>query len=308
MRDLVKKGTVDDQYLLVGDEPLLFEHSIAAIRDALKVDQTFDLDAFFADDTEIEAIMERSCLFPFASARRLIIVKNIEKYERGDLKKFADAVNRAPAANCLVAVYLIDKAIGAKKPHVSPKEVPSFFKRAQLVTYEEEKEKVHDKIMATIKRDKLEISPAIIKYLESEFKNDITGLKNEFDKIKNYLYEAKQVGMDEIKDLAVGLCDNGKYNLVNAFLEGRPETLSLFEELKPYIKHYAEIVDALVRGTLYAYKDLNNTEPMTLRTILGQIQGIDRKMKTNTYFEDLHMELFFVQNLTLTRKGGVYGR
>ncbi|HEX7319575.1 MAG TPA: hypothetical protein VF399_04365 [bacterium] len=309
MRDLLKKGTIHNQYLLMGNEPLLTENSIAAIRDALKVDPSFDLDSFYADDTEIEAITERFCLSPFASARRLIVVKDIEKLEKnGELKEFADAVNGARAMNCLVMIYTIRKDLKPSRYEALYKKVSAYFKQARLVTYKEEKGQVRRWIMTKIKREKLDISPVVIEYLESEFKHDITGLKNEFEKIKNYLSEAKQLGVSEIRDLAVGLCDYDKYHLVRAFLQGKPEALSLFEELKPYVKHYAEIVDALVRGTLYAHEDLKSTEPGTLRTILGQIQNIDRKMKTNTYFEDLHMELFFVQNITLTRKGGVYGR
>jgi DNA polymerase III delta subunit len=309
MRDALKKGTIHYQYLLMGNEPLLIENSIAAIRDALKVDQAFDLDTFFAGDTEIEAIMERFSFSPFASARRLIIVKDIEKLEKsGELKEFADAVNGARAMNCLVMVYTVKKDLKLSRHEALYKKVSACFRQARLVTYKEEKGQVRRWIMTKIRRERLDISPAVIEYVESAFKHDITGLKNEFEKIKNYLNEAKQLGLSEIRDLAVGLCDYDKYHLVNAFLQGKPEALGLFEELKPYVRHYAEIVDALVRGTLYAHEDLRGTEPGTLRTILGEIQNIDRKMKTNTYFEDLHMELFFVQNMTLTRKGGVYGR
>jgi len=306
MRNALKKGSIYDQYLLVGDEPLLIENSISAIKEALKIDESFDLDVYSLSETPVEEITEKLYLVPFASAKRLLIVKDLEEIDEREIKQFASYLNKAPFLNCLIIVFKLEKDSRGRKHDNIYSKLGDIFKNGHIVSYDGEKEFMHKWIVAIADRKKLNLSKSIIDYLENEFKNDVTGLKNEFDKIENYLYEAKQLGIHEMKDLGRGLCDFDKYQMVNAFLQGKQEALSQFEELKPYLQSYAEIVDALIRGTIYRTRFEN--EELDLKGFVEGIQNIDRKVKASSYFDDLYIELFFIRNMMSSSKGGVHGR
>jgi DNA polymerase III delta subunit len=146
----------------------------------------------------------------------------------------------------------------------------------------------------------------MLQYLEDEFGNDITGLENELEKIENYCAEAETMELMNVQDLAKGLSDFSKYQVVNAFLDGRSETLQCFEELLPYLKSDAEIVYALVRGLLYrAQRGRKRSKVVT--EILTQMSEIDRKIKGGSHFGDLMLELLFLKYTPVFRKGAFYG-
>lgn len=306
LRDLLKKGTIYNQYLLIGDEPLLIDNSITAIKDALKINESFDLDTYSIAETPVEEIVEKFYLFAFASSKRLLVVKNLEEIDNKELQHFAELINRSSSSNCIIMTYKIDKENKSKKYDAVYKKIMSMFNNTRCVTFLEGKELIHKWIVKTINRRKLNLSSSIIHYLENEFKNDITGLKNEFEKIENYLCEAKQMGNKEIADLAKGLCDFDKYQMVNTFLQGRQESLSQFEELKPYLHSYAELVDALIRSLISQIRVIKGD--FNMADFLDEILRIDRKVKTSSYFSELFLELFLLKNYCLLKRGVGYGR
>lgn len=309
VRELLKKGKVYNQYLLIGDEPLLIDNTVKAIKDALKVDESFDLDTFSISETSIEEIMSKFYLMPFSSERRLIIVKNLEELDNRTLTNFAETINRTSSQNCLVMTHRIQK--DDKKYENFCKKMAALFKNAKCVTFQRNKALIHKWIISKIKRDNLNFSPSMINYLEDEFCNDITGLKNEFEKIENYLCEAKKLNTESMKDLAKGLCVFNKYQIVDTFLQGGKDTIELFEELRPYLRSCAEMIDALTRGLIfYTQRKKNEFEfrNISITNILDEITAIDRKVKKSSYFANLMLELFFLNNANLFRKGAIYGK
>lgn len=307
LREQLKNGQVYNQYLLIGTEPLLIENAVRVVKDTLKVDESFDYDSFSISETSLDDVISKLYLSPFTSVRRLVVVKNLEELDTKELEIFADAICDSKTNNCVIMVYLISKE---HQRYNKYKRIVTKFPRAQYVTFIPDKKLIHKWIIAKIKKDNLDFSTAMIHYLEEEFSNDITGLKNEFDKIENYLHEAKALNSDNMKDLAQGLCDFNKYHLVDTFLDGKPEALACFEELSPYVRSYAEIVDALTRGILYYIQrrgDVNQGINEFLEDILDEIIAIDRKVKTSSFFVHLLLELFLLQRLRLFRKRTIYG-
>lgn len=307
MREWLKKGDIAGQLILVSDEPLLVNNSIAAVKAALKLDESFDYDAFSAVEADPGEIVGKYYVAPFASARRLIVVRELENIETGELNRFAALLGEAPATNVMVMVYGLEKDTGARRNAAIYKKLEETFKKARVVTYEEEKGKVAGWIATKAKKKDLNLSGEIVKYLAEEFANDITGLKNEFEKIENYLYEAKHMGVDDARDLASGLCNLNKYRMVSAFFKGQPDILDQFEELKPYIHSYAEITDALVRNALYAGTRPSNSGT-GLEQIVEQVRVIDRKIKSSSYFTDLYIEIFFLNNSSRYSPGRPHGK
>lgn len=309
VRELLKKGEVYNQYILIGDEQLLIDNTVRTIKDASKVNESFDLDTFFISETPIEDIMSKFYLTPFASTRRFIIVKNLEELDYRALTNFAKFMNSASSKNCLVMTYRVKKS--EKKFDKVYKKIAGLFKNAKGVASCPNKALIHKWIISKVKRDNLNLSPSTIRYLKDEFSNDITGLKNEFEKIENYLYEAKTLDTDSIKDLAKGLCDFNKYQIVDAFLKGEGDSIKLLEELRPYLRSYAEIVDALTRGLVFytqRNRDAFRFSKKSITSILDEIIKIDRRVKKSSYFANLMLELFFLKNANLFRKGAMYAR
>lgn len=309
VRELLKKGEVYNQYILIGDEQLLIDNTVRTIKDASKVNESFDLDTFFISETPIEDIMSKFYLTPFASTQRFIIVKNLEELDYRALTNFAKFMNSTSSKNCLVMTYRVKKS--EKKFDKVYKKIAGLFKNAKGVASCPNKALIHKWIISKVKRDNLNLSPSTIRYLEDEFSNDITGLKNEFEKIENYLYEAKTLDTDGIKDLAKGLCDFNKYQIVDAFLKGEGDSIKLLEELRPYLRSYAEIVDALTRGLVFytqRNRDAFRFSKKSITSILDEIIKIDRRVKKSSYFANLMLELFFLKNANLFKKGAMYAR
>lgn len=304
VRKQLKQGKIHNQYVIVGDEPLLIDNTVHAIKTALKVDESFDCDTFSASEVAVSEIIGKLYLMPFASTRRLITVKNLEELDRKALEKFAHTINSTGSRNCLVMTYYKDKT--KKKYDSTQKQLPELFTKAHLVTFQHDKTLVRQWVAARTKRTQLNLSPELMQYLEDEFSSDITGLKNEFEKIENYLEETKTMNMTDMQDLAKGICDFSKYQVANSFLDGKRETLQRFEELRPYLKSIAEMVYALTRRSL-SYVQRNRTQRTVIAKMLEQMSEIDRKVKQGSHFGNLMLELLFLRYGPLFRKGAFYG-
>lgn len=308
MYESLKNGKLSNQYLLVGDEPILIDRTLKRIGTTLGVEESFDMDHFALPEVAIEDIAAKLYLMPLLSKKRLVIVANLEDANDRDLDEFAKMINRSCPANCLVMTYRLTKE--GKYHKSAENELTALFPAAQYVDCKPERNEIRQWIRSKVKRDNLNIDDAMMDYLEEEFNNDITGLRNEFDKIENYLHEAGAMDKEEIRDLAKGLCNFDKYQVVSAFLDGRSSALRIFEELRPSLANVL-MVDSLTRGILRRARGKGNTmeaRKTTLRAIMNQLIAIDRKVKTSSIFTHLSMELFFLQNAGAFKNGVSYGR
>jgi len=303
-KESLKKGKVANQYLMIADEPLLIDNAIKLIKKALDINGPFDCDTFFASETPVEEIFQKLYLAPFSSAKRLIVVKNLEELNNKTLASFAEVINHATSQNCLVMTYVVDK--DARRSARAQKKIEGLFTQTKPVFFKTDASLIHKWIASKIKRDNLKLTPSLVHYLEEEFNNDITGLKNEFDKIENYLHETGAMSTADIKDLAKGVCNFNKYHIANAFTKGRKDILELFEELRPYLRSYAEIVDALTRSFVF-YVQRNKTAKRSMVKLTDEVTQIDQQVKKSSNFVYLMLELFFLRNVNFFRKGAIYG-
>lgn len=297
------------QYLIFGSEPILIDQRVNEIRGGLKVNESFDLDRFTLPETAVADIANRLYLTPLGSERRLLIVNNLEEVSDGDLRDFADVVNQNRSGNCLILTYQLDKD---KKHYKKIEEyLKNIFPGAEWINTLPGRNDVRRWIQSKIRRDGLNLDDAMVSYLQEEFSNDITGLKNEFEKIENYLHEVGSIDSKDMRDLARGLCDFGRHQVVNAFLEGRSDAIHKFEELQPYIPSQAIMVDAMTRGLIgrarSSTKSLKASKTL-LQETLEQLIVVDKRIKTSSTFSRLLMELFILHNAGTFRNGALYGR
>lgn len=307
VRDHVKKGHIHSQYILIGSEPLIIEKTIKLIEEQLHIDRSFDYDSFSASETPADDILAKLYSTPFCSSRRLIVMKNVEELDTTSLSGFAEAIKNTPTHNCLVMMYVLAKEERGIKS--IEKKLQELFTNAHCVVYRSDRNQVRSWIAAKVRKDNLPLSVSMMRYLEEQFSNDITGLKNEFDKIENYLAETSSISSEHMQDLAQGLCDFNTFQMIDAFVKGNTNTITLFEEIQPYLRSYVEIVGALTWGIMHnaqhAYSVLR-TGTM-LRRILHEVADLDKSVKTGSLFSQIKLELFFLKNARVFKKGAVYG-
>lgn len=303
------EGEIYNQYLLIGDEPILIERALTSIKEKIKVEESFDLDSFTLPDAGLDDIMAKLFLMPFGSDRRLVVVKGLEDSPDGEMEYFAKTVSSSKSNNCLVLIYRFDKdATGKKRTLI---QLDKRFPNAEHVVLGTEQGMVRKWIQSAIRRDNLKLDNAMVTYLEKEFSNDVTALKHEFAKIKNYLHEAGDIDPDGMRDLAKGLCDLTKYQMVDSFMMGSPDALQVFEELQTTSPKGVMLVDALARGIVNRARrkdGVTHTNRTALVDVVARLAMIDRKVKTSSIFERLSMELFILQNAGAFRNGVRYGR
>jgi len=309
LKESLSGGQILNLYLLVGAEPILIDRALKAIKDTLRVEESFDTDIFSLPEAALEDIVAKSFLMPFQSARRLLVVRNLERVSNRELNDFAEAISRNSSGNCMVLIYQVDKEVRSRKDAL--KKLSVMFPHAECVVLIPDPGSVKKWIQAKIRRDNLALDDSMVDYLEEEFNDDITGLKNEFDKIENYLHEAGDIDKEGIRNLSKGLCNLDKYQMVDSFLNGRSDVLRIFEELQPYLPTNAILVDALTRGILnHARRKDGVIRPnrKTLVDVVAQLIMVDRKIKTSSVFARLSMELFILQNAGTLKNGVSYGR
>ncbi|MDH4210014.1 MAG: hypothetical protein OEV79_00990 [candidate division WOR-3 bacterium] len=309
LNESLASGEIHNQYLLIGDEPILLERALTSIKEKIKVEEPFDLDSFSLPDAGLDDIMAKLFLMPFGSDRRLVVVKGLDDLPDGEQEDFDRAVSSSKSSNCLVLIYRLDKDATAKKRALTKLE--RRFMHAEHVVLGTEQGKVRKWIQSAINRDNLKLGGVMVTYLENEFGNDVTGLKHELDKIKNYLHEAGSIDSNGMKDLAKGLCDLTKYEMVNSFMNGSSDALQVFEELQTTSPKSAMLVDALARGIVNRARrkdGVTHTNRTALVDVVAQLAMIDRKVKTSSIFERLSMELFILQNAGAFKNGVRYGR
>jgi len=304
LRDDLKNGRVSRQYILIGDEPLLIDNAIAAIKDALKIDNPFDYESVSLPDASVEEILPKLFVSSFLSARRLFVFRNLEELGDREIKEWQEAFNRQPYPNCAVLTYLSDKKDQWRK--YDAEKIAGLFRSAQCVTFALDKTRVREWIVRRDKRSGLGLSLEMIDYLEEEFESDITGLKNELEKIENYLAERKSLSREEMRTLTSGLWDFDKYKFVNTFFFGGKDALRQFEESRPYIGNYAEPVSTL--GRRLVKNAARFRDGAGISDMLDALLTMDRKVKTSSLFMDLYFGIFLTKKWGVFKKGAAYGK
>jgi DNA polymerase III delta subunit len=311
LRESLEHGVIQGQYLVVGTEPLLIDRAVDKIRKALGGEAPFDIDNFSLPDAEFEEIIARLHLAPFQLTRRLLIVRDIERVSKSDLGDFAKMVNARSSGNCVVLTLRLEKDVkDRKKSSVSPGDLEKAFPNAEVVTAQADAGTVRGWIKKKASENNIMLDDALVRYLEEEFRDDITGLRNEIAKITNYLHEASRLDRNTVRDLARGLGDYDKYEMASFVVEGRSDALRRFEETYPFMLD-VEFAPVLARRLLNQARQSNRAmrhDRNALADLLAQLSVIDRKVKLSSPFARLSMELYIMRNTGVIMNGASHGR
>lgn len=311
MRELLKKGITERQYLLIGTELLLIDRAVDAIKKANGGEAPFDIDNFSLPETPVEEILARLHLAPVQLTRRLLIIREVERVTKTGLAECARVLNAHPSDNCLVLVLRPEKDPAEKKKnYASPDDLKKAFPDAAAVDLQADAGTLRGWIKKKVRDGRLPLNDTLVRYLEEEFRDDITGLKNEFAKIANYLHGLDRLDEAAMRDLARGLCYCGIYEMADALKEGRPDALRRFEEAYPFMKEQ-EFAPVLARRLLdrpRGPRHATGHDRETLVDLLAQLSAIDRRVKMSSAFTRLSMEMYILRNAGVIMNGVPHGR
>lgn len=154
----VAAKTIEDLksvYLIYGDEELLLDRALRRLKDRIAevADLDFNYEAFDGESADASAVVAAANTLPFASERRLVIVRDVDKMSAAGQAVLAEyAANPAPTA-CLVLVakrmrkdaklFKAVQALGGVSEYRAPKrsEYPAwvvdlFATRGRRITYD----------------------------------------------------------------------------------------------------------------------------------------------------------------------------
>lgn len=303
LREELKNAKVRSHYLFMASEWILVENGLRYLRQALRVDEAFDCETIAADEVPLEEIIPKLYLAPFASARRLLIVKNVDQLTAQDGKRLAAVLGSTSGSNCIALCCMI-----AASGRDAAREIASLAKLypfAAPVVDTVGRDTVRKWIFNKMRKSGVRLPRAVADYLADEFQNDVTGLKHEWDKIENYLSQIGSLDEGALKELTQGLCDGDKYGVARLVAVRDNSALARFEEVKPYLKSHAELVDALTRVLM---SRVPSGEPPGGQRCFERLSDIDHSVKSGTTFGDLRIELFIAGVLGLVEGRRTHGR
>lgn len=93
-------------YLIYGQEQLLLDEAVTRLKNSFaeEGDIDFNFDQFNGGSDSAAAVVQAAQTLPFMSPKRLLLVKDVDKFASSDTKVLADYLNSASPSTCMVLV------------------------------------------------------------------------------------------------------------------------------------------------------------------------------------------------------------
>ncbi|MEO0136603.1 MAG: DNA polymerase III subunit delta [candidate division WOR-3 bacterium] len=294
------KSTTYNHYLIISAESVLINNTIEEIKKSLNVDENFDVEICSITEQEYSDIINKIYTAPFVSPKRVVVLKNIEREDLNRLREFARLLPAVPPSCCLIMVYKIEDKQSKKRNLENFKKVCEIFPQAHSVTLIPDEATVYHWILKKLHNMGLKDRPELVAYLMEEFTDDLTGLKNELQKIENYLFQMQEIDIRRMKELAPGLTDDNIYLIANKFFQSNPEALKDFVRAEVYLRTSLPMIGLLARMLCdYATRYRND---MWIRRLGTELAYLDNRAKRGSEFLELNMEIFFIKNLGINQR------
>jgi DNA polymerase-3 subunit delta len=222
----LSKGLPSPAYLLYSSEDFLLYEALSAIRERVAGDNdAFNFDAFdmkSSDDTKpAEQIIDILNTLPFLSEKRAVVIQNIQKIPKKDIKKIEDYISNPSASSLLVMLFegsapkLFDPALKNIKTiavTVPEKDIPLWIKERA-------------------KKKGIDITERAIEYLINSAGTDLGMLYSEIEKFSTW-NTAGAIDLDDIKGIVYSGAEYSAFDLVNALrAKNAKEVFRIFENV-----------------------------------------------------------------------------
>ncbi|MFH1406579.1 MAG: DNA polymerase III subunit delta [Candidatus Omnitrophota bacterium] len=230
-------------YLLAGEEAYLKERFLGLIKSSIfgKQENNIDSDSFKATESRAGEIIDCARTLAFSSGKRLVIIKDPEKFSPQDKELLIEFFKTPPQDTCIV-MDTDDGRLLEGFFRSLPKNV-QIKKFAKLKHFE-----LKDWLENEIKSRKLKIDAQGINAIEELQGADLGAMSNTLDILKLYA-EAKKKALtrDDIERLCGAISAKTGFELVNAIdNKDADSALKILENLSKQGKRYQEIMGILI--------------------------------------------------------------
>ncbi len=195
----IKKGKYRHVYLIAGKAELLISEATEFLTDQFqkKVESSLNIRQLDAEETRAEEIVEEACTPPFFSEKRLLIVKNADKWSAAEQKTLVPLLKHPPEFTVLVLIgestgkLQVISNILKKSGAVVVADLP---KERDLIEWIRHRARMKGKSIS---------GPAAAHLLEFVGK-ELRELTNAIDKLVNYVDKRKNI---EVEDVSGALDD-----------------------------------------------------------------------------------------------------
>lgn len=196
LMDSVSKGKLASAYLFSGEEDFLKEQALKKIISSQVKPgfQSFDLDVVYGDEVDFGTIKSRAETLPMGSARRVLLLKNLEGLPQGAKKRLLDYLDSPPPKTIIVLVASkVDLRKGFYRDLAK--------KTRSVIFWRLSESQVPGWILGYLKEKGLSIEEEALYLLQNSVGNDLFSLANELDKVCLYLGEGERIVAAHIRSV-----------------------------------------------------------------------------------------------------------
>lgn len=223
----IEKGSIASFYLFLGDEDFTKKKAAGLLIQKLISPglENFNLNYLDAEEAGISDIINLAYTVPVGSPRRLVIVKEVKKFELWQRNQLADWLPKIPASTCLVltASELSEKEkLYETISHLGVMVQFAELKGISLAKWINEQFAAHKK----------KIDSEAIEFLEATVGNDLNFLSKEIEKIVAYVGQNERVTKHDIEKVTAGGERWNVYQLIDQILQkDTSQALNTLEEI-----------------------------------------------------------------------------
>jgi DNA polymerase-3 subunit delta len=294
------KGFPFPAYLFYSSDDFLLYEALSVIKAKYSSD-AFNFDVFDVKSPDnskpVEQIIDILNTLPFLSGRRVIVIENIQKLPKKDIKKLEEYISNPANTSLLIMLYegtspkLFDasvvKSIKTIGINVQEKDIPSW-------------------IRDMAKRKGIEFTDRAIEYLISYVGTDLGMLYSEIEKFSSWKNDEK-IDIDDVKGMVYAGAEYNAFDLVNALNKrDAAEVFRIFENMGKNTE------SQMLLGALnWQYASLqsksHNKGECFFGTVFKLLHEADASIKTShsCVMEDLLVKLIWAYcNMPIIRKHG----
>jgi len=273
----LKSGRIVNSYFFCGEEEYLKQEAIVLLKKMLIAAEAenFDFGLLYAEDVSVREVVSLAETHPFMSEKRLIVVKDIDRFVESELKEIIEYLKKSASFTCLVLVSEkvkreeLDKAI--YKTISSLCETVMFWRLfdSEIPTW------IEHKMYGAGKA----ISREAAHYLFGEVGNNLLDLSGEIEKLLIYTADRKQVTLDDVERLIGRSKSESIFDLLRAITQKNlKQSLEILSKLAETGEKPAGILARIAKR---------------LRQIVVAKELLDQKMPPAKIIEEVGLHPFF---------------
>jgi DNA polymerase-3 subunit delta len=278
----LKRGKIANCYFFCGEEEYLKQEGILLLKEILIEPgaKDFDFWLLYAEDTSAIEVISLAETYPFMSKKRLVVVKDIDRFVEGELREIIEYLKKPASFTCLVLVS--EKVNREDLGKAVYKTISSLCET--VIFWRLFDSEIPGWIENKISREGKIMSREAAHYLFVEVGNNLLDLSGEIEKLLIYTRDRKEVTLDDVERLI-----------------GRSRADSIFDLLRAItqknLKHSLEILSKLIETGEKPVGILVRIAKR-IRQIIRAKELQEQKMEPFRIIEEVGLHPFFDKDFT----------